>query len=745
MKKITAIVLALALLLSLSACGASSPAKNTADTSSSRTNNPKQSAVSANMLYRSAEMFSYDDGADVPEYNVSPKLSNLINKNQFLYGIDDVGDYYFALQLSDEAAGRIEQNGFVVIDSRSHREYYSQYEMNRYDYVPSFITTDSAVHTFHLMYDYVLKDVERSNLALRLKNLTENMAEASYQQYLELKGTDFENAALRNVAFFGVGGKLLNSDFAVKEEAAELVDKELALIEAHAGVSESPLINFGQTFSNNTEYYSVDYSQFIPRGHYTQSKELVDYFKASMWFGQITMRSAYPDEVRSALLMTSALQAEENLQDWQMIFQTINFFVGECDDITPADYTQNLLSIYAGGMGTVSAVTDKAKFEQAFAVIKEMPPPAINSIPVFNESLQPDRDKAITGLRFLGQRFTVDAAIFQRLIDRETKGRMLPNALDVPAAFGSDEAYLILKNDYNVEKYPDYSINLGKVKEHLSSLEDEVWTSNLYWSWLNMLRPLAGNADRTGYPFFMQNSAWARKELNTFLGSWTELKHDTLLYAKQPMAERGGGGDEPPPPPDDRGYVEPNPELFGRLALLVKQTQEGLAKAELITDEANEALDKLYGIANKLTEISQKELAYTELTDEEYDFIRNYGGELEHIWDAAKKDEMDALKAEYGYASKENYLSMHPDAIVADVATDPNGAVLEEATGFAKTIVVAFPRNDGVVLGVGLVYSQYEFTVPIDQRMTDEQWHEALNSNKIPPLAKWKNAYTVAQ
>ena len=738
-KRFTAIVLTLVMLLSLSACGEGAPGQSTADTS----NNPEHRAAGANTVFPSAEMFIYDGGAHVPAYTVLPGLANVINKNQYQYGIDAVGDYYSALQLSDEAASRIEQNGFVVIDSQNYREYYSRYERNRYDYVPSFITTDSVVHTFHLMYDYVLKDVERSSLMLSLETLSSNMAEASYQQYLELKGTEFENAALRNVAFFGVGGKLLNSDFAVKEEAAGLVGEELALIEAHAGISESPLINFGQTFSNPIEYYNVDYSQFIPRGHYTQSNELQDYFRASMWYGQMTLRSAYPDEVRSALLMTSALQAAEISQDWYTIFETINFFVGECDDITPIDYAGSLSGVYGDKLGTLSAVTDKAKFEQALAVIKDLPPPAINSVPVYEEELQPDRDKAITGFRFLGQRFTIDASIFQRLIDRETKGRMLPNALDVPAAFGSDEAYNILKSDYDVGEYPDYDGNLGKVRNYISAVKEDVWTSNLYWSWLNMLRPLAGNADRTGYPFFMQNTAWTRKELNTFLGSWTELKHDTLLYAKQPMAEMGGGGEEPPPPPDDRGYVEPNPELFGRLALLVKQTQEGLAQANLITEEADDALGNLYEIANTLTEISQKELANTELTSEEYDFIRNYGGALEHIWDAAKKDELEALEAEYGYADKLNYLSEHPDAIVADVATDPNGVVLEEATGFAKIIVVAFPRDDGVVLGVGLVYSQYEFTVPIDQRMTNEEWHRILNSNEAPPIADWKNAFTV--
>ena len=48
------------------------------------------------------------------------------------------------------------------------------------------------------------------------------------------------------------------------------------------------------------------------------------------------------------------------------------------------------------------------------------------------------------------------------------------------------------------------------------------------------------------YPAFMHNNAWTHKDLQTALGSWTELKHDTILYAKQVMAEMGGGGPEEP-------------------------------------------------------------------------------------------------------------------------------------------------------------------------------------------------------
>ena len=143
---------------------------------------------------------------------------------------------------------------------------------------------------------------------------------------------------------------------------------------------------------------------------------------------------------------------------------------------------------------------------------------------------------------------------------------MLPKGLDIAAAFGSKEAYSILdelgETDY--ELYPE---NMAQLQKHLADLSQETWTQNLYWSWLYTLQPLT-QVKSDKYPAFMQNRAWARKELTTFLGSWAELKHDTVLYAKQVYAEAGGGHMNV----DDRGYVEPNPLVFGRLAALAKTT-----------------------------------------------------------------------------------------------------------------------------------------------------------------------------
>ncbi|MDR3052406.1 MAG: DUF3160 domain-containing protein [Coriobacteriales bacterium] len=688
-------------------------------------------AVSFNKPFAEYAPYTYTATPVVQSYIVERDLSNIANLQQY----NDPSYFYTAKLLSEPDKEKLVTNGFVVDASSNYKEFFGVYETNRYGYVPSFITTDSAVHSFHLMFDYVLKDLEQQKLFALIATLSTNMAATSAEQYEALKGTEFENAARRNVAFFSVGARLSNAEFVEPAYVSDLVNAELALIEAQAGIADSPVINAGETFENPTvESLKLDYTQFIPRSHYTLTPELTAYFKAQMWFGQLTFRSAYQDEVKSALLITSGLKQGTNEQYWYQLFEPINFFVGECDDITFYQYEKAIAPVYGEGLASTAVISDAERFSAALEVIQKLDPPQINSMPIFNEAIQPDRDAAITGFRFLGQRFTIDAAIFQQLMDRTVPERMLPKALDIPAAFGSDEATEILRAEGEMAAYPNYEEKLNEAKQYLTTVPEETWNSNLYWGWLNALRTLADNNDKTGLPLFMQNSAWDRKELNTFEGSWTELKHDTVLYAKQPMAEMGGGGPNVPPP-DDRGYVEPNPELFGRLASLTQMTIDGLSSRGLLTEEAATSLATLNSLSRSFTIMAEKELANEPLTSEEYEIIRTYGAELEHIWTTVKADEFNGV-------SPFHYLEQHPGAIVTDVATDPyNGLVLTEATGYAQAIFVAIPRDGQVVIARGVVFSQYEFTVPLDGRMTDAAWHERILAGDFPPQAAWKESF----
>ena len=55
-----------------------------------------------------------------------------------------------------------------------------------------------------------------------------------------------------------------------------------------------------------------------------------------------------------------------------------------------------------------------------------------------------------------------------------------------------------------------------------------------------------------------RTEAWGRRMLNTQLASWAELRHDTILYAKQSYT--GGASCEFPD-----ALVDPNPAFFARL------------------------------------------------------------------------------------------------------------------------------------------------------------------------------------
>jgi len=87
-----------------------------------------------------------------------------------------------------------------------------------------------------------------------------------------------------------------------------------------------------------------------------------------------------------------------------------------------------------------------------------------------------------------------------------------------------------------------------------------------------------------GYPEFMRTQAWQRRQLQTALASWTELRHDTILHVKQsytvPTATR-----LPTPPP---GYIEPIPVFWGRLLSLTQMTSKGLDDRNVLTPEARE-------------------------------------------------------------------------------------------------------------------------------------------------------------
>jgi hypothetical protein len=267
---------------------------------------------------------------------------------------------------------------------------------------------------------------------------------------------------------------------------------------------------------------------------------------------------------------------------------------------------------------------------------------------------------------------------------------------------------------------------MTKLKSQFASLPQAQWSNNLYWGWLYALKTLIGPAP-SGYPTFMQNTAWTDKNLNSFLGSWTELRHDTILYAKQPIAVTSSVM-LPPAQNNPTSYLEPNPSLYSRLLALTQQTQAGLQARQLLNPELKTKLTDFQTLLQRFVTISQQELSNQNLSADDTSYLLGFGSIMQQL--TTFSNDVD---------QKVSNAADDKQEIVADVATDPNKQqVQEEAIGAVLPMYVLVPVNGQLHLLQGGVFSYYEFQQPLANRLTDEAWQQ---QKPRPALPSWVNSF----
>ena len=556
--------------------------------------------------------------------------------------------------------------------------------------------------------------------------------------------------------------------------------------------------------------YAEDFSQYVPRGHYTRSETLKKYFVGMMWFGRMTFLLKGDDkhgpdtsapalvsvaeanqQTIAAALLTRAL---ENVQlpdkrkagdVWERIYVVTAFYVGLADDLGRQQY-QAALAQVCGAALDLAALGDAKKMQALRQELAKHNPPAIYS-GTGNQSAGPagaanagDLVKALdksTGFRLMGQRFVPDSYMMGKLVyptvgppTRDgiftrvnTPGgpiRGFPRGLDVMAILGSKRARDIVKevgdDAYAAGKALSYDDALKRLSDEYGKLSDLDWNRNMYWSWLHALKPLLAECG-AGYQAFMQTKAYRTKSLNTALASWAQLRHDTILYAKQSYTMRPKS--MPVQPKPVQGYVEPVPEFYARLLALSRMTNQGLTEMKVLDKEAKDRLDNFEKLLERLLAIVEKELDDKELTEQDYDFIRNIAGQLKHVSvkpnQARIRELMTQLNAETDANKREalrNQIAVEQSGgmkttLIADVHTDSNsGKVLEEGTGYVDLGVFVYLQPDGrLVAGAGPVFSYHEFKHPMSDRLTDEKWRELLKKPDAPKQPEWTVAYTCAK
>jgi hypothetical protein len=643
-----------------------------------------------------------------------------------------------------------------------------------------FVTSDFLIHIYHVLIDRTFQKTEEVKFQPILTQLTEELYKNAISKYNQEQNPQFKDSWKRLTVFYLVPQVLLQSSVAKPkdyfsmpaEEQAYLADDAkadtLASVQANLqkyqniippeiyqlASQELTLVVQGTAFNVSSPLYgslkpntTEDYTQYTPRSHYTRNSVLRSYFRAMMWYGRQNFEVKSLDLTRDAMLMTwqlnsDAVNGNPALTSWKDIYLPTVFFVGKSDDLTVYDYSDLMNKIY-GKNPLYQAITNSAKLSTFQAQAKKLQGPKILSeVKILNPTNLPTKDALLQdtkGFRFMGQRFIPDSYMFSMLTqgdeqpDKETGQRLpsTPTALMIMSILGSKTADSLL-NDWVKTNAPNSDKVIAKVKKQLTnevaSYNEQTWTQNIYWAWLYNLRPLF--ADYTnGYPMFMTGLPWSEKSLLTALGSWTELRHDTLLYAKQSYAELGGGGEMLTSPPVPKGYVEPNLSFMTRLIALATMTRDGLNSRGLLVPGQKEKFDSYLTSLQFFKSIVEKELSNASISDDDYEKLRtiislNYP---DIVW-TPDGDEMTEQDARTG--------------IIADVHTDAKkGQILYEATGVPSIIYVSIKDQGGVRLTRGVTYSYYEFTQPVGKRLTDQDWqgmvYDGKNTANMPASPIW--------
>ncbi len=656
---------------------------------------------------------------------------------------------------------------FMVSERLSHQNFAGAFDRIFQNDLPLFLSTDFFLHTLHCSYDEILKTLEVSllepNLLMLLTDLREELPTlagsiATKTELLQpVKDVDL---------YLSIALTLLKDEPVLPVfDDPGLYELLLAAIRKHEGIIETGL------FSDHIR--KLDMSQFKPRGHYTDiiytsggERDLSNYFMTMIWLGRIdfllTPPPAGPGEepwseqdlrrmALDAMILNQLIETSGKKDNLLLHEKVTDFMVGPPDNLTPLELKGITDSMNIDASSLLNEQTYEA-FRKKLDESNDYGQRILSNYFIVDGEDNPA--ELPVSYKLLGQKFILDSYVFSqvvydRIVFEDTKvKRMLPDPLDVLFVLGNEDALELLENDVNTWHY---GYKLAELRYLTDSYTQDFWEGSVYNFWLDAIRELspAPQAERENYPFFMQTTNWQQEKMNTQLASWTELRHDNVLYAKQSYT--GGASCSFP-----HIYVEPYPGFFGKLESLANkfstffrdELTPRLAAIPSASDELNRLtafFDQYAGYMKNLRVVTEKELRQEALSDEEILFLDKFykpgficgepitGWYLDLFYNQQKAAESDFI-----------VVDLHTQP--TDENGNPVGKVLHAGTGAVNLGVFVTGAPDNGYRLTAFTGPVMSFHTKIEKnfyRLDDEEWEKLFVASTEPYDGRpdWVNSY----
>jgi hypothetical protein len=639
--------------------------------------------------------------------------------------LDKIRGSALALSAGDEAL--LAKNGFAIAKGRAFPTFLTGLSSIYSEHLPVYVSADAILESVHSSYDTILASLEMQALIPRLHTLLQGMR-------TRLAAVPMERASRVDTdLYLAVALSLLDGTAAAPVAGASGSEIAQIVAGAKAAAGTASVKLFG---SDRDE----DFSQFKPRGHYADDERLSQYFRAMIWFGRIDLRllETKPDgsqvfhreQYQATLLMRELVGTD--LEVWREVDDAIRTFVGESDymvlsevDALITDLGGAPAALMASDADVVDAIGRGGYGRQQIASHLMVNDGQVKTLPL-------NRSFAL-----FGQRYVVDSHVFSEAVYDRIEDRLMVDPLDAAfAALGNNQALAL---DPDVAKYKELPGALSRMRVLVDAHDEQFWNANFYNLWLRAIRALSPASDLSdpraaGKPEVTGTEAWGRRILNAQLGSWAELRHDTLLYAKQSYS--GIPGCEFPD-----AYVDPYPELFAALRKYAEQGSRIVALANKANADFGASVasyfDALRSASSHLEAMARAEQAGTPFAAEDLAFINDAVRIEKQSVGCTTINVPDGWYADLFYQRDK---SIEFDPTIADVHTQPAdaggnlvGHVLHVGTGYPRMMVVTVDTCTGPRAYAGVVYAYHELITKDFERLTDEQWAERVAKKDAPP------------